>query len=98
MNADVRRPETLAIGRPRVMLANEAAAAAIPVDQRRHLEPARGELRSQPELLEEASRVGRQRDGRADLAQLGGLLVDVDAECRTGAARSQGSTRQCLHR
>ena len=65
---------------PDVMRANEAAAAAIPVDQGRHLGPARGELRGQPELLEEASRVGRQRDGGADLAQLGGLFVDVDAD------------------
>ena len=62
------------------MLADDAAAAAVPVDQCRHLEPARGELRTEPELLEEASRVGRQRHRSADLAQLGGLLVDVDLE------------------
>ena len=34
MNADVRCPETLSIGWPRVMFANEPPRAAIPVDQR----------------------------------------------------------------
>jgi len=78
MNADIRRPEALAIGRPRLMLTDDAAAATVPVDKRRHLEPARSELQTEPELLKEASRVGRQRHRSADLAQLGGLLVDVD--------------------
>ena len=80
MNADIRRPEALAIGRPRLMLTDDAAAATVPVDKRRHLEPARSELRTEPQLLKEASRVGRQRHRSADLAQLGGLLVDVDLE------------------
>ena len=38
----------------------------------------RSELRRQPALIEEASSVGRQSDGRTDFTQLCGLLVDVD--------------------
>lgn len=37
-----------------VVRAHRTAAAAVPEDQPLHLEPARRELRAQPELLEEA--------------------------------------------
>jgi hypothetical protein len=63
------------------MGADQAAAAAITEDERFHFEAAGGELRAEPELLEEARAVGRERHRRAHFAQLGGLFIDfgVDA-------------------
>ena len=80
VDPDVRRAEALAIRRPRAMLADQAAASAVAVNQRRHLGPARRELRPQPEPLEDTGAVGRQRHRSADFAQLRGLLVDLDVE------------------
>ena len=73
------------------MLADQAAGAAVAVDQRRHLGPARRELRPEPELFEEPGRVGRQRHRGADLAQLGGLFVDLGVE--TVPAQGDGESQ-----
>ena len=62
------------------MRTNEAPVAAIAVEERRRLEPARGELRPKPELLEDTRPVRRQGDRGTDFAQFGSLLVDVDGD------------------
>jgi hypothetical protein len=80
MDADVGGPEASPVRGSDLVPADDAAAPPIPIDQRRYFEPARRKLRGQPELLEEPGRVGRQRDGGANLPQLGRLLVDVDAD------------------
>ena len=49
-------------------------------------------MRPEPELLEEARPVGRQRHRGADLAQLGGLFVDVDAEAVPAQCDGEGQT------
>ena len=90
MNADVRPAELLAIGRPHLVLANEAAGAAVPVDERRHLGRVRGEARAESELLEEAGRVGRQRHGGAHFTKFGRLLVDLGVETVPAERDRQG--------
>ena len=49
-----------------------------------------GEGLPDAETVELAGAVGRQRDGRADLTQLLGLLVEVDLHPRTGQCDAEG--------
>ncbi len=57
-----------------------ADQAAVAVDQRRDVEDHFLECGPQADAVDETRAVGRQRDGGADLAQLGGLLVEVDLD------------------
>ena len=75
-----------------VVRAHRTAAAAVPEDQPLHLEPAHRELRAQPELLEEAGAVGRERHRGAHLPQLRGLLVDVGGDAVPAQRDGQGQT------
>src|SRR5688572_10456507 len=76
----VRRSETLPVLRSYCVPADELSVAAVPEDQRRYFAPVRGELLRQSELVEEAGSIGRECYGRPHLAQLRGLLVDVDRD------------------
>jgi hypothetical protein len=77
MNPDVRGAKALAVGGADVVPADQVSRAAVAVDQMRHLEPVRGQAWTQPELLEEAGAVGRERHRRTHLPQFGRLLEDV---------------------
>lgn len=77
MDAPVRAAELPPIARLAAMMADHRAAASVAIDESRNLRTRRVELRTQSHAFVEARRVGRQRDGRADFAQLAGLFIEL---------------------
>jgi hypothetical protein len=78
VHAPVGRAEALSVGVGTRVRSDPRAAAAVAVDQLGGLGGDRVEGLPDAETVELAGAVGRQRDGRAHLAQLVGLLVEVD--------------------
>jgi hypothetical protein len=70
--------------------ADQLAVVAAADAQRRRLRRDGGQRVTQAQAHELADAVGRERDGGADLAQLGGLLVDVGLDAAVGQRPRQG--------
>ena len=73
------------------MVGDDLAGDPVPDDQRRGHDRDGLDLLAEPEPPQLARAVGRQRDGGADLAQLVGLLVDLEPIPRSRSASARTS-------
>ena len=80
VDAPVRRAEPGAVVRPAGVRGDPLGAAPVAVDQLGRLGGDGVEGLSDAEAVELPGAVRRERDGRADLAQLVGALVEVDGD------------------